>query len=176
MQVRRRYEKVVRFVEEKPVITLDAFLRKYPESPKDTYYSTLNKLRQQGLLERKSRSMGRVAYRRTSRFSVERAVDAVRKTSKPCKVHKRARLEDVITEAVRNIVDPATNLTFAQMEIKINVIEGESGLVEILLAPSFCPMAVELAKYVENATSQIEGVGKTLVCCCGYACKDGDFE
>ncbi len=169
--MRKKYEKIIRFVEERPKVTLDAFLKKHPEIPSGTYHSTLNKLSQQGLLEKRSQSKRNAIYCKTNQFSIERAIDTVRKPNNQCKPYKLTRLEDVVAEAVRNIVDPATSLTFAQMEIRVNVKEKSPGFVEIDFAPTFCPMALELATYVKNAASQIDGIKETSVYCCGHVCK-----
>lgn len=167
-QRRTRYERIIRFVQEKPSVTLEAFLKKYPEIPSSTYYSTLNKLNRHGLLEKKSKTSRKTAYQKTNRFTIERAIDTLRTVNKQSKHRKIVNLEEAVREAVRNIVDPATNLTLAQMQIDVEVKEKEPGFVEIDLAPAFCPMVIELSTYIKNVTSQICDIRKASVYCRGH--------
>jgi len=164
---RTRYERIIRFVEEKPFVTLDAFLKKYPEIPSSTYHSTLNKLDRHGLLEKNVNAKRRTVYRKANQFSIESAIDTLRKANREPKLRKAMSLEEVVRDAVKDIVDPVTKLTFTQMQIDIEVKEKEPGFVEIDFAPAFCPMATELSKYIQNAASQICDIRKFSVCCSG---------
>ena len=167
-QRRTRYERIIRFVQEKPAVTLDAFLRRYPEIPSSTYHSTLNTLNRHGLLEKNLKAKRKTVYHKTNRFTIERAIDTLRTANKQPKYRKTINLEEAVREAVRNIVDPATGLTFAQMQIDVEVKEKEPGFVEVDFAPVFCPMAAELSTYIKNVTSQICDIREASVCCRGH--------
>jgi metal-sulfur cluster biosynthetic enzyme len=79
-------------------------------------------------------------------------------------------LEDKVREAVGQVIDPETGLTFAEMQLIANVKEEESGLVKVDFIPSspFCPIAFKLAMDVKNAASKVAGVKKVLVYCRGH--------
>jgi metal-sulfur cluster biosynthetic enzyme len=79
-------------------------------------------------------------------------------------------LEDKVREAVGQVIDPETGLTFAEMQLIANVKEEESGLVKVDFIPSspFCPIAFKLAMDVKNAASKVAGVNKVLVYCRGH--------
>jgi len=173
---RTRYEKIIRFVQEKPSVTLEAFLGKYPEIPSSTYRSTLSALNRHGLLEKNQKAKRKTVYHKTNRFTIERAIETLRTANKKCKHRETINLEETVREAVRNIVDPATNLTFAQMQIEVEVREKESGFVEIDFTPVFCPMATELSAYIKNVTSQICDIREISVCCRGHMPRIGNTK
>jgi metal-sulfur cluster biosynthetic enzyme len=79
-------------------------------------------------------------------------------------------LEDKVREAVGQVIDPETGLTFAEMQLIANVKEEEPGLVKVDFIPSspFCPIAFKLAMDVKNAASKVAGVNKVLVYCRGH--------
>lgn len=79
-------------------------------------------------------------------------------------------LEDKVREAVGQVVDPETGLTFAEMQMITNVKEEESGVVKVEFVPSspFCPIAFKLSMDIKNAAMKVAGVKKTLIYCRGH--------
>ncbi|MFZ1039543.1 MAG: iron-sulfur cluster assembly protein [Candidatus Bathyarchaeia archaeon] len=79
-------------------------------------------------------------------------------------------LEDKVREAVGQVVDPETGLTFAEMQMITNVKEEESGVVKVEFIPSspFCPIAFKLSMDIKNAAMKVAGVKKTLIYCRGH--------
>lgn len=168
-QRHKRYERIIRFVQEKPTVTLEAFIKKYPEIPSSTYHSTLNALKKHGLLEKRAKAKNRIVYKKTEKFTVETAIDTLKAANRQFKGEETANVEEAVREAVRHIVDPATGLTFAQMQIDIEVKERGPGIVEIDFVPVFCPIAAELSTYIKNMTSQKCNIREASVYCLGHA-------
>lgn len=79
-------------------------------------------------------------------------------------------LEDKVREAVGQVVDPETGLTFAEMQMITNVKEEESGVVKVEFIPSspFCPIAFKLSMDIKNAALKVAGVKKALIYCRGH--------
>ena len=79
-------------------------------------------------------------------------------------------LEDMVREAVGQVVDPETGLTFAEMQMITNVKEEESGVVKVEFTPSspFCPIAFRLSMDMKNAAMKVAGVKKALIYCRGH--------
>ncbi|MCJ7431568.1 iron-sulfur cluster assembly protein [Candidatus Bathyarchaeota archaeon] len=79
-------------------------------------------------------------------------------------------LEDKVREAVGQVVDPETGLTFAEMQMITNVKEEESGVVKVEFIPSspFCPIAFKLSMDIKNAAMKVAGVKKTMIYCRGH--------
>lgn len=79
-------------------------------------------------------------------------------------------LEDEVREAVGQVVDPETGLTFAEMHMITGVKEEEPGVVKVDFVPSspFCPIAFKLAMDVKNAALTVESVKKVFVFCRGH--------
>jgi metal-sulfur cluster biosynthetic enzyme len=79
-------------------------------------------------------------------------------------------IEDEVREAVGQVVDPETGMTFAEMKLIADVKENEPGIVEVDFIPSspFCPIAFKLAIDVKNAALKVAGVKKVLVYCRGH--------
>ena len=79
-------------------------------------------------------------------------------------------LEDKVREAVGQVVDPETGLTFAEMQMITNVKEEESGIVKVEFIPSspFCPIAFKLSMDIKNAAMKVAGVKKTMIYCRGH--------
>lgn len=73
-------------------------------------------------------------------------------------------------EAVGQVVDPETGLTFAQMQMITSVKEDEQGVVKVEFVPSspFCPIAIKLAADIKNAALKVAGVRKALIYCRGH--------
>ena len=73
-------------------------------------------------------------------------------------------------EAVGQVVDPETGLTFAQMQMITSVKETEPGVFKVEFVPSspFCPIAFKLAMDIKNAALSVSGVKKALVYCRGH--------
>lgn len=80
-------------------------------------------------------------------------------------------LEDKVREAVGQVVDPETGMTFAQMQMITNVKEEEKGVLKVEFVPSspFCPIAFKLAADIKNAAMKVAGVKKALIYCRGHA-------
>jgi metal-sulfur cluster biosynthetic enzyme len=78
-------------------------------------------------------------------------------------------MEDKVREAVGQVVDPETGMTFADMQMITNVKE-EAGTVKVEFVPSspFCPIAFKLAQDIKNAAMKVPGVKKALVYCHGH--------
>jgi len=85
-------------------------------------------------------------------------------------VHNLTELEDMVREAVGQVVDPETGLTFAEMQMITNVKEEESGVVKVEFIPSspFCPIAFRLSMDMKNAAMKVAGVKKALIYCRGH--------
>lgn len=79
-------------------------------------------------------------------------------------------LEDKVREAVGQIVDPETGLTFAEMKLIASVKEEGPGTVKVEFIPSspFCPIAFKLAIDVKKAALSVGGVKKVIVNCRGH--------
>jgi metal-sulfur cluster biosynthetic enzyme len=79
-------------------------------------------------------------------------------------------LEDKVREAVGQVTDPETGMTFAEMQMITNVKEEETGILKVEFVPSspFCPIAFKLAMDVKNAALRVPGVKKALIYCRGH--------
>jgi metal-sulfur cluster biosynthetic enzyme len=79
-------------------------------------------------------------------------------------------LEDKVREAVGQVVDPETGMTFAQMQMITNVKEEEPGVFKVEFIPSspFCPIAFKLATDIKNAALTVAGVKKARIYCHGH--------
>jgi metal-sulfur cluster biosynthetic enzyme len=79
-------------------------------------------------------------------------------------------LEDKVREAVGQVVDPETGLTFADMKMITNVKEEEAGVFKVEFVPSspFCPIAFKLALDIKNAALKVADVKKAQVYCRGH--------
>ncbi len=79
-------------------------------------------------------------------------------------------LEDKVREAVGQVVDPETGMTFAEMQMITNVKEEQPGIFKVEFVPSspFCPIAFKLAIDIRNAALKVLGVKKALIYCHGH--------
>lgn len=79
-------------------------------------------------------------------------------------------LEDKVREAVGQVVDPETGMTFADMQMITNVKEEEPGVFKVEFVPSspFCPIAFKLAMDIKNAALKVAGVKKAMIYCRGH--------
>ena len=79
-------------------------------------------------------------------------------------------LEDKVREAVGQVVDPETGMTFGEMQMITNVKEEEPGVFKVEFVPSspFCPIAFKLATDIKNAAMKVPGVKKALIYCHGH--------
>jgi metal-sulfur cluster biosynthetic enzyme len=79
-------------------------------------------------------------------------------------------MEDKVREAVGQVVDPETGMTFADMQMITSVKEEEAGVVKVEFVPSspFCPIAFKLAADIKNAAKKVPGVKKALIYCRGH--------
>jgi metal-sulfur cluster biosynthetic enzyme len=80
---------------------------------------------------------------------------------------RMTRLEDRVKEAVNDIVDPETGMTFGEMRLISDLREKESGVVTIDFKPTspFCAIALKLALDIKSTAYKIEGVKKVFVYC-----------
>jgi metal-sulfur cluster biosynthetic enzyme len=79
-------------------------------------------------------------------------------------------IEDKVREAVGQVVDPETGMTFADMQMITSVKEEGAGVMKVEFVPSspFCPIAFRLAVDIKNAAKKVPGVKKALVYCRGH--------
>jgi len=79
-------------------------------------------------------------------------------------------IEDKVREAVGQVVDPETGMTFADMQMITSVKEEGTGVVKVEFVPSspFCPIAFKLAADIKNAAKKVPGVKKALIYCRGH--------
>ena len=79
-------------------------------------------------------------------------------------------IEDKVREAVGQVVDPETGMTFADMQMITSVKEEGAGVMKVEFVPSspFCPIAFKLAVDIKNAARKVPGVKKALVYCRGH--------
>ncbi len=79
-------------------------------------------------------------------------------------------MEDKVRDAVGQVVDPETGMTFAQMQMITNVKEEEPGVFKVEFIPSspFCPIAFKLATDIKNAALTVAGVKKARIYCRGH--------
>jgi metal-sulfur cluster biosynthetic enzyme len=79
-------------------------------------------------------------------------------------------LEDKVRDAVGQVVDPETGMTFADMQMITNVKEEQPGVFKVEFIPSspFCPIAFKLANDIKSAAMKVQGVKKALVYCRGH--------
>lgn len=79
-------------------------------------------------------------------------------------------LENKVREAVGQVVDPETGMSFAEMQMITNVKEEEPGVFKVEFIPSspFCPIAFKLATDIKNAALKVAGVKKARIYCHGH--------
>ncbi|MGA2767940.1 MAG: iron-sulfur cluster assembly protein [Candidatus Bathyarchaeia archaeon] len=79
-------------------------------------------------------------------------------------------LEDKVREAVGQVVDPETGMSFAEMQMITNVKEEQPGVFKVEFIPSspFCPIAFKLATDIKNAALKVAGVKKARIYCHGH--------
>jgi metal-sulfur cluster biosynthetic enzyme len=79
-------------------------------------------------------------------------------------------LEEKVREAVGQVVDPETGMTFAQMQMITNVKEEQPGVLKVEFVPSspFCPIAFKLAIDIKNTALKVPGVKRALIYCRGH--------
>jgi len=85
-----------------------------------------------------------------------------------------SELEQKVREAVEQVIDPETGLTFGQMKMITGVKEEEPGVVRIDFVPSspFCPIAFKLAQDIKEKALKVKGVKKALVYCHGHTMEE----
>lgn len=79
-------------------------------------------------------------------------------------------MENKVREAVGQVVDPETGMTFGEMQMITNVKEEEPGIFKVEFVPSspFCPIAFKLATDIKNAALKVVGVKKARIYCRGH--------
>jgi metal-sulfur cluster biosynthetic enzyme len=79
-------------------------------------------------------------------------------------------IEDKVREAVGQVVDPETGMTFGEMQMITDVKEEEPGIFKIEFVPSspFCPIAFKLATDIKNAALKVAEVKKARIYCRGH--------
>ena len=85
-----------------------------------------------------------------------------------------SELERKVREAVEQVVDPETGLTFGQMKMITGVKEEKPGVVRIDFVPSspFCPIAFKLAQDIKEKALKVKGIKKALVYCHGHTMEE----
>lgn len=85
-----------------------------------------------------------------------------------------SEIERQVRNAVEQVVDPETGMTFGQMNMITNVSQEEPGVFKIEFVPSspFCPIAFKLAADIKAAAMSIQGVKKALVYCRGHTMEE----
>lgn len=74
--------------------------------------------------------------------------------------NKTERLEKLIFDRLRLVIDPETRADVIRMRLVENLSVTEKGLVKYTFRPSspVCPIAVSLAQQIKIAVSQVPGV------------------
>lgn len=87
---------------------------------------------------------------------------------------KMTELEDKVREAIGQVVDPETGMTFAEMNMIKSVKEEEPGVIKVEFVPSspFCPIAFKLALDIKKEALKVAGIKKALVFCRGHMMED----
>ncbi len=85
-----------------------------------------------------------------------------------------SEMEKQVRDAVEQVVDPETGMTFGQMNMITNVNQLEPGVFKIDFVPSspFCPIAFKLAADIKAAAMSVKGVKKALVYCRGHTMEE----
>jgi metal-sulfur cluster biosynthetic enzyme len=85
-----------------------------------------------------------------------------------------SELEKKVREAVEQVHDPETGMTFGEMNMITDVKEQEPGVVKIDFVPTspVCPIAFKLAADVKKAAMGVKGVKKALVYCRGHTMEE----
>lgn len=85
-----------------------------------------------------------------------------------------SEMEKQVRDAVEQVIDPETGMTFGQMSMITNVNQVESGVFKIDFVPSspFCPIAFKLAEDIKAAAMSVKGVKKALVYCRGHTMEE----
>lgn len=120
------YERIIRFVQERQSVTLEAFLKKYPEIPSGTYHSTLYTLNRHGLLEKNLKAKRKIAYQKTNQFTLERAISTLRTAHSRSNHSKTTKREELMHEAVKNIVDPTSSTHYVSDNVEDNMMSEKS--------------------------------------------------
>jgi hypothetical protein len=170
--MKKKYERIVSFVNEKRIVTLESFVNNNPDISSDTYHQTMSKLRKHGLVAAKMLDKRKLLYNKTDQFTAAKALETLRVGETEHKYLESMTLERRIQEAVENVVDPASGLTFREMKIEINIRESPDAMF-VEFVPSFCPLATELTSYVEKAIREIPYPIKAQILCRGYSPKKG---
>lgn len=85
-----------------------------------------------------------------------------------------SEIEKQVRDAVEQVVDPETGMTFGQMQMITNVTQEEPGVFKIDFVPSspFCPIAFKLAADIKATAMSVTGVKKALVYCRGHTMEE----
>ncbi|MEM2143933.1 MAG: iron-sulfur cluster assembly protein [Candidatus Jordarchaeaceae archaeon] len=165
----KKYIKIICLLAKRSSVDLNDCRFYYPNISSGTFHSVLQKLEKHGLVRKEKISGKLAAYRKTSEFTIKKAIEVVRGINKE-------KLCEVILKAVNNIVDPASGLTFAEMGIGVSVKKLEQGFVNIEFIPPFCPLASEFVKYINDAVKNIPGLKNGFIGCGGKLCRLEDVE
>ena len=76
----------------------------------------------------------------------------------------------LVTDKVKELIDPETGLTFGEMELIQKIEEVEPGNINIEFTPTnpYCPIALNFAQDIKKIALAIEGVKKVTVYCRGH--------
>lgn len=88
--------------------------------------------------------------------------------------NESARLEQMIVERLRSVIDPETNVDVIRMRLVEHLTVDTSGRVCYTFKPSspFCPIAVYLAQQIKLAVAEVPGVSAQQITVEGYIAAD----
>jgi len=84
------------------------------------------------------------------------------------------RLQQIILEQLRSVIDPETNADVVRMRLVEGLIVSSEGCVSYTFRPSspFCPIAVYLAQQIKGAVAEVPGVAGQKITVTGYVAAD----
>jgi metal-sulfur cluster biosynthetic enzyme len=79
-------------------------------------------------------------------------------------------LEQVITEKLREVIDPETGVDVVRMGLVEGLAVDEAGVASYTFRPSspFCPLAFPLAAAIKGAVEKVPGVSGQKIGVAGY--------
>jgi metal-sulfur cluster biosynthetic enzyme len=85
-----------------------------------------------------------------------------------------AALDVAITERLRKVIDPETNIDVVRMRLVENLWTDLTGKVRYTFRPSsyLCPIAVSLAMEIKRAIAEVPGVTAQEIAVEGYLAAD----
>jgi predicted transcriptional regulator len=74
-----KYERILKLVKDRQVVTLKKCQKRYPDISTTTFQNIMNLLTKSGLLTKTSLSKRNIVYRKTSKYSIEKAKECLKK-------------------------------------------------------------------------------------------------